>query len=385
MKKTLIALAALAATGAAFAQSSVTLYGRLDVGYANQVDSQTFAGVTHEGRKTGITSHNSVSSYWGIMGTEDLGGGLKAGFKLEQDLFVATGVTGNSGAASGINAFGATTNQTSNGAFNRTSLVSLSGGFGTIALGRDYVPTFSLGAATDVFGQSYLTTVGLAATAGSTLDRQFIYTTPNFGGFTGKLSYGNTDASITGPAATAQDGVNRNYSVSGVYSNGPLYVGLGLGNTEAIAAARGAVGVNTKNEMQILGASYDFGSFKLVGNYINAKATVSNLAGETRQTETNLGVTVPFGAITAIAQIGRNTYTTDMAGNTAGDASGSDWAIGGDYALSKRTTAFLKTGVTNKLDGTLNITAANSLSGAAFAGTGDVKRTVTSIGIRHTF
>jgi predicted porin len=384
MKKTLIALAAVAATSA-FAQSSVTLYGRLDAGYANQVDSQTFAGVTHEGRKNGITSHNSVSSYWGIMGTEDLGGGLKAGFKLEQDLFVATGVTGNSGAASGINAFGATTNQTSNGAFNRTSLLSLSGSFGTIAVGRDYVPTFSLAAATDVFGQSYSTTVGLAATAGSTIDRQFVYTTPNLSGFTGKLSYGNTDASITGPAATAQDGVNRNVSVTGVYSNGPLYVGLGLGNTEAIAAARGAAGVNTKNEMQILGASYDFGSFKLVGNFISAKATVSNLAGETRQTETNLGVTVPFGKITAIAQIGRNTYTTDMAGNTAGDASGSDWVIGGDYALSKRTTAFLKTGVTNKLDGTLNVTAANSLSGAAFNGVGDVKRTATSIGIRHTF
>lgn len=368
MKKTLIALAALAATGA-FAQSSVTLYGRVDAGYANQVNSETKAGVTTESKLNGVTSHNSVSSYWGIMGTEDLGGGLKANFKFEQDLFPATGATGSSGTDSGFNgtddryAQNATNTNGAGGAFNRTSLLGLSGNFGSIAFGRDYVPTFSLAAATDVFGQSYLTTVGLAASAGSTVARQVIYTTPSMSGFTGKISVGNTDTT-----SGAIEKISRNNNLSGTYSNGPLYVGLGWGNTETVGAAA------SKNDMTILGASYDFSSFKLVGNYITTKKTDSG-AGDTTQTETNLGVTVPFGAVTAIAQIGRNTYSSSLASSatTLGDRSGNDWALGADYALSKRTTAYVKTGVTNKLEGTLGGVQQ------------DNKRTVTSIGIRHTF
>lgn len=359
MKKTLIALAALAATGAAFAQSSVTLYGRADVGYANQVNSNTVAGVTTETKLNGVTSHNSVSSFWGIQGTEDLGGGLKANFKFEADLFPATGATGSSGADSG---FTGQADRASNGAFDRTSLVGLSGGFGSLNLGRDYLPTFSLAAATDVFAQSYLTTVGLAAAVGSTVSRQVIYTTPNFSGFTGKISFGNTDTT-TG----ATDAVARNNNLSGIYSNGPLYIGLGWGVREAVTAT------TTKDEMTMLGAAYDFGVVRLVGNYITTKQTFSNTSTDTVQTETNIGLTAPFGAVTAIAQIGRNTYSSSVVGANQGDRSGNDWAIGADYALSKRTTAYVKTGVTNKLEGTLN------------AVQNDSKRTVTSIGIKHTF
>ena len=334
MKKTLIALAALAATGAAFAQSSVTLYGRADVGYANQVNSNTVAGVTTETKLNGVTSHNSVSSFWGIQGTEDLGGGLKANFKFEADLFPATGATGSSGADSGF----------------------------TGQADRDYLPTFSLAAATDVFAQSYLTTVGLSAPVGSTVARQVIYTTPNFSGFTGKISFGNTDTTVG-----ATDAVARNHNLSGIYSNGPLYVGLAYGVREAVAAA------TTKDEMTILGAAYDFGVLRLVGNYITTKQTASNTNTDTVQTETNIGLTAPFGAVTAIAQIGRNTYSSSVVGANQGDRSGNDWAIGADYALSKRTTAFVKTGVTNKLEGILNGVQ------------NDSKRTVTSIGIKHTF
>lgn len=384
MKKSLIALAALAATGA-FAQSSVSLYGRLDVGVANQVDSQNAGGVSTDAKKNGVTSHNSVSSYWGIMGTEDLGRGLKANFKLEADLFVASGNVGNSGADSGFAANGATGNTASNGAFNRISLVSLSGNFGTIGLGRDYLPTFSLAASSDAMGQSYLTTVSQAVAAGSTVDRQIVYTSPSFGGFVAKLAYANTDASIASTPALSQDGTARYSNATGIYTNGPLMVGLGLGTRELIAGNRGVAGTSTKNDTQLLAASYDFGSFKLMGNYITTKTAASNLAGDSRYTETNVSVSIPSGAWNFIAQLGNNKTTTDQAGNAAGDANGTDWALGAEYALSKRTTAFVKTGITNKLDGVLNITAANSLTGAAVNGVGDVKRTVSSVGIRHTF
>ena len=392
MKKTLIALAAVAATSA-FAQSSVSLYGRADVGYANQSVSTTRAGVDTKNTYNGVTSHNSVSSYWGITGTEDLGGGLKANFKFEQDLFPATGATGASGADSGVT--GAQADRAATGAFNRISLVGLSGGFGTLNLGTDYVPTFKLAAATDVFGQSFLTTVGLSAgthgiglgslaastginagtiqnitTATNSIAqntgaaRQIQYSTPNFGGFTANLAVVNSDSSYSG--ATVSNAVSKQTNVSGIYSNGPLYVGLAFGVREAEAAA------TLKNELTVFGASYDFKSFKLVGNYLASKSTASNVVGDTKSTEYNLGVTVPFGAVTAIAQIGRNTYNSDVSGQ-AGDAAGNDWAIGAEYALSKRTTAFVKTGTTNKLEGTINNQAR------------DTKRDVTSIGVRHTF
>ena len=385
MKKTLIALAAVAATSA-FAQSSVSLYGRADVGYANQSVSTTRAGVDTKNTLNGVTSHNSVSSYWGITGTEDLGGGLKANFKFEQDLFPATGATGASGADSGTTG---QADRAATGAFNRISLVGLSGGFGTLNLGTDYVPTFKLAAATDVFGSSYLTTVGLAAgthgvglgtiTAGAIGNittannsiaqntgaaRQIQYSTPNFGGFTANLAVVNSDASYSGGTVTTATAKQTN--VSGIYSNGPLYVGLAFGVREAEST------VTLKNELTVFGASYDFKSFKLVGNYLASKSTASNVVGDTKSTEYNLGVTVPFGAVTAIAQIGRNTYNSDVSGQ-AGDAAGNDWAIGAEYALSKRTTAFVKTGTTNKLEGTINNQAR------------DTKRDVTSIGVRHTF
>ncbi len=305
------------------------------------------------------------------MGTEDLGGGLKANFKFEMDLFPANGRVGASGADTGTGAGGTS--------FNRTSLLGLSGGFGSIALGRDYLPTFSLATATDVNKQSYLSTVGLAAGVGSTVDRQVIYTSPSIGGVVIKASIGNNDASISGSnaaagataAQAAADNIGRNTNATAIYSNGPLMVGVGFGSVEAVATAATA-----KTEMTLAAASYDFGSFRLNGNYITVKNTPSSLlAQDSTATETNLGVAVPFGAVTAIAQIGRNTFASNITGAAAsnGDRSGSDYVLGAEYTLSKRTLAYVKTGVTNKLEGTQ--------AGANV----DTKRSVTSVGILHTF
>lgn len=358
MKKTLIALAAVAATSA-FAQSSVTMYGRLDAGYAAGKTTVENNGVTTDTNNNGVQSHNSVSSYWGIKGTEDLGGGLKANFKLEQDLFPATGTLGVSGAGS-TTAAGGTTNAAS---FNRTSLVGIQGAFGAIDIGRDYNPMFSVAAASDVFGLSRLSTVGLAANVGSTIDRQVIYTSPNFGGFTGKLSTGHTDMGLGG-------GYTHNAHASGVYANGPLYVGLGLGNMEAQPTTGGQT---TKTEGAALTVTYDFGVAKLYVGHITKKVTQNDKAGAADDTETNLGVNVPFGKLAVQAVYGRNTKKNDTAGATAEDRSGNDWGLGVTYELSKRTTAFAKTGVVNKLDGTQAGLTYNS------------KYTETNVGIRHVF
>lgn len=331
MKKTLIAVAALAATGA-FAQVSV--YGRLDVGYGAYTTTSA-AGV--DTKRNGVSSHNSVSSMWGIKGSEDLGGGLKAFFQLEQDVYTANGNTGASGAAHGA---------TSNGAFDRTSLVGVEGGFGKVAFGRDYTPMFKLIGSSDIHALSNLSTVQTAAAAGgSTLPNQIFYSTPNLSGFVGNLSLINTDTS-SGASVDKVEGNN----LTAVYNNGPLMVGAGLGNQKTTVA-----GAETKVEATAISAAYNFGTFALRGGLTNGKTTVGGVTGNDNK-ETNLGATIPLGKVTVGAQVGRNDNGTDT---------GTDMILSADYALSAKTALYAKTGTYNKY--------------------GDAKVTGTALGIKTVF
>ena len=110
MKKSLIAVAALAAVGAASAQSSVTLYGVVDTGYGVVQTKTEQGGVTTKTRTTGLMSGNLSGSRWGLKGQEDLGNGLSAVFNVE---------TG----------FNSVKGDFTDG-FNRRSVVGLKGSFG---------------------------------------------------------------------------------------------------------------------------------------------------------------------------------------------------------------------------------------------------------------
>lgn len=329
MKKTLIAVAALAATGA-FAQVSV--YGRLDAGYAQTkmtniaVNGTTGAGTFANGTTTkanGVESHNSASSMWGIQGSEDLGGGMKAFFKLEQDVYTANGNTGASGAGGGVaNASG----------FNRTSLVGVSGGFGSVAFGRDYVPTFSLVGATDVNSLSRISTVQRAGAVYSTTGNQIIYTSPNLSGFVGKLAVIANDDSTN--AVTNKETAT---DATLTYMNGPLMVGVGVGSKKVTATA-----TETKTSATVLAGSYDLGVVRLVGNYIADKVT-QTATTDIKQSELNVGAIMPMGKVTLRAQVGRNTWEQG-----ATDRSGTDMVVGAEYALSAKTAMFAKTGTFDK-------------------------------------
>ena len=131
MKKSLLALAVLGAfAGVASAQSSVTLYGTVDL-------SAKYVKNDGSARRVSLSQDGINSSQLGFKGVEDLGGGLKAGFVL----------------LAGVNADTGTTNAQF---FNRRATVSLMGGFGEVRLGRDYTPTFWNDTIFDAFG-----TVGL--------------------------------------------------------------------------------------------------------------------------------------------------------------------------------------------------------------------------------
>jgi predicted porin len=168
MKKSLVALAALAAS-AAFAQSSVTLYGIVDMGYgtinhsptndpynsaagpvqptsAGMLNSGTAAAPVIAPRLTSMLNNNTVTSRWGIKGVEDIGGGTKANFTLESFLNPATGSNPNGKQNDSLPGSGATANSlnaegSATGAmFAREATVGLEGGMGSLKLGRQLTP-----------------------------------------------------------------------------------------------------------------------------------------------------------------------------------------------------------------------------------------------------
>lgn len=355
MKKTLIALAALAATSA---MAQVTIYGIIDTNYKQQTTTQTAAGVSVDTKDNGVGAGSLSTPRWGLKGSEDLGGGMKANFTMESALAPDTGATQAA-------------------AWGRTMKVGLSGGFGAFDLGVDYSPFVLLYAFTDpnalVGGTNQLWAQGASIFPTDAL----WYTTPNMGGFTGKLMYANSEGGSTG-ATTA----GRNTGLSATYAAGPLYISYAYDAIDNQSAAN----VNSTNSAQAIGATYNFGAAKLFANYGTSKAVADTTADtNTFNTETNVGVTVPMGAVTLIAAAGRNTRTrtvagvetattgTIAAGTFTGTGSGTDYSLGITYALSARTHAYGKVASNGNYNFT-DTTAANK-----------VGLNLTVVGLRHIF
>ncbi|GAB3189817.1 porin [Hydrogenophaga aquatica] len=331
MKKSLIALAVLAASGAAMAQSSVELYGRLD---ASLVSTSTkINGVKqYPATKTGIESSQLNTQFWGLRGTEDLGGGLKAIFKLESNFNIDNGAVD------------------ANGMFAREANVGLAGGFGSVKLGRNYTAYDSLAGATNHTWNSNINVWGTVANTGlanyaGRVNHSVIYDSPNFSGFSGSFSY------AFGEDKTAALSASDNTSMQVRYANGPLLVGFGYQKQEVQNAA--------DIKYNILGASYDFGVAKLTGSYQTGKQ------GATKDKDYQLGVSMPFGAY-AVA-LGYAKSKSETAGVKL---DGSGYALVGTYNLSKRTTAYV--GYEN--------TKVESAGGAT-----TTKVSNLAVGVRHTF
>ena len=301
MKKTLIALAAVAVTGVASAQ--VTMYGIMDLGYGVE-NTESDAGVQAT-KTTGMTTGKRSGSRWGIKGAEDLGGGLTASFQLEE------GITGDTGGTS------VGTDATTTG-FTRTAKLALSGGFGTLSMGRQYTPTFSLIGGTDAMGTNGATTSTLYAAVRA--DSMFMYTSPSINGVTVVVG-------TSGDAVETTAGLDTKTQLNDMtvtYAAGPLVVGVG--SSSSMATAAGVDGAKTKQTT--IGGTYDMGVAKLF--FGNANSKVSGVSTK----ETNFGVNVPMGAVTLLAAYGKNKADSST--------SSTDYAVGADYSMSKRTTAYAR-------------------------------------------
>ncbi|NJM42409.1 MAG: porin [Anaerolineae bacterium] len=356
MKKTLVAMAALAAVSA-FAQSSVTLYGRVDAGFFSQKTGVGAAAI----RQTGIDNGSNVGltgSRWGMRGTEDLGGGLKAGFKLENRFNIDNGGFSQTRVVTAAVAATATTPAipavTEPLLFGGEAFISLSGGFGQVRLGRMFtsfddlraiaVSKNNFDAAWSPVSDSYR--VGLANYDGRG-DNAIKYDTPNFGGISGGLMY------AFGENKTAL--VSAGSQVSGhiKYANGPLAAGFGFQTEKATGAA-----VSTKHNA--ISVAYDLGVVALSGGYNNTKN------GATKDNDYSIGVEMPLGA----AKISAGFANSTSKAGAAAKLKGSGFGLSATYSMSKRTTLYTGYKSSNNKDG-------------AGVKTRDI--TLFSLGVRHDF
>ena len=350
MKKSLIALAVLAASGAAMAQSSVTLFGIVDATYAY--------GSGSVANKSQLTNSGYNSSRLGFRGVEDLGGGMSASFWLEAGVNNDNGSGGttstNNQGASGVTGGGGLT-------FNRRSTVSLNGGFGEVRLGRDYTPQFWNLTVFDPFGTNG---VGTTQTLNSSLggpttvraSNSIGYFLPGkLGGFYGQAQYYMGENLSN--AANKKDG--NGLALRAGYANGPINVALAFSDTKFLSGNIKAVN---------LGGQYDLGVAKIMAHY-----NQDDVKGGNEGKGFLIGGLVPVGA--GEIRLAYSTYKIDTVG---ADPRTNKIALGYVHNLSKRTALYATYAHVSNKNG-----AAQSLNGSVTAA-GDNSNGY-DFGIKHSF
>lgn len=342
---------ALAAAGAFADSSSVKLYGYVDAGLTNG----QYAHPSGSGHNIStVTSGNVMTSFFGLAGTDDLGGGLTAGFALESFLDVSTG---------------STVQNDIGGFWGRTSNVYLSGGFGSVALGQYDNPLFTFGYTYNPFGSSmpfsptmrayYYGQSGISG-AGVGFDTGWVksvtYTSPTMGGFTGVAQYAFKSSNAPGD--------KNSYALMGTYAAGPLsvsavYESAGVSSTLASPGPfppAGSLTYPDKEKVWALGGSYDFTIVKAFLQYTQIKDDTNLNKDKIFQVGVSVPVTPASNVLVSYGQL-KDKPTA------AGSSSAKDkiLSLGYNYSLSKRTSLFAMYAHDSQA-GTLNDKAGNVIT-----------------------
>lgn len=316
MKKSLLALAVLGAfAGTASADTSnITVYGIVDTGISH-IKAHDGTSTTSMGGGIG-----EDGSRLGFKGSEDLGGGLAVNFKLEMGIDTSNGSSAQGGKT-----------------FGRNTTVGLSGGFGSVSIGRQNDLLNNVLASFDPMDEGFTGTGdvgnlgnGAAAffpTGAFRMDSSVVYNTPSMSGFTGHLAYG-----IGGVADNSAAG--SEYGISADYSNGPLGLAVGYDHL------RNTADTDTTKQW-LVGGSYNFGP---VTGYIGYGTNKTD-SGSTDNRNYLLGVAIPVGAGTILLSYINQDDRTDN------DINQHEYAIAYKYAMSKRTDLFAYYDINHK-DGT---------------------------------
>jgi predicted porin len=290
MKKIALVAALAAFAVPAFAQSSVTLWGRINT--------------TVESQKTGNADRIAVlqnnASRLGFKGMEDLGGGLKASFWLEH------GLNSDDGKASGD-------------FWNREAAVQLSGAFGAVKLGR-WTPGSYFATADYISMHNHDTGTSedrLYSGAGFTSKNKVGYFTPSYAGFTGELAL---------HAGEGAPGDARGYDLSGNYDQGPLHLGAGYSKQGS-------------GKQYAVRGLYELGAFTFGGYY------------QMEDAGTGSNATRNIGRVSAMYTMGASEFHVNVGGTEAGGLSAAlgnnyrtngakQYTLGYNYNLSKRTKVY---------------------------------------------
>ena len=344
MKKSLLALAVLTAfAGVASAQSSITLYGRVDAGYF-RFDPKS-GNTSDLSATSGLSSGNLGGSRWGIRGREDLGGGLNAVFVLESGFGTDDGTMGQGGRL-----------------FGRQAYMGLTGGWGGLVMGR--LASFSSGTGDfDKWGSldPFRTGAGIlgfqklfASSNALRLDNTIAYVTPNLGGFSAGLGTTFRAAGSEIPGGSGNN--NWGYITYINFSSGPFY-----GVVTYDAFELGEIANDPKQKHLQAGFSWDFKVAKVsfaygqednqyvlgpagVGFAATVLGTTNSTGAQTLQASgsdaeaMSVGLIVPFGPHRINASYGMRDVD---ATTTTGEAERTTWALGYEYSLSRRTTFYL--------------------------------------------
>lgn len=322
MKKNLIALsAAMLCITAVHAQSSVQLTGVVDM-YAG---SMKFAG--DQDKTNMVGSGGMTTSWFGFKGTEDLGGGLKAHFNLTSFMRADTGTPGRF---------------VNDPFFSRDANVSLSGGFGTVMLGRGLAPNFLPTILSNPLGDSFTfaplvlhanvplfngtgwgtsKALGRATPSDTGWSNEIIYSTPSIGGLKANLHYQFGEQ-------TGSNSSKKNVGLNALYFAGPLTL-TGFYERDQINNPVNALLANTRKDW-MLGGAYDFTVAKAFLSYGQSDEDNTNAKAKTAQ----VGASVPLGGGKVLASYAQTKLQPV-------NQSRKTLTVGYDYELSKRTDAYV--------------------------------------------
>jgi predicted porin len=304
-----VAVACMATVGGpAFAQSSVTVYGLIDVGI--RVDK------TASGTVTGVQSGMQSGNRFGLRGTEELGGGLSANFTLESGFLADTGEMISNGAA-GIG-------------FGRQASVGLaSTQWGSVGFGRQYNPIFSFVAGTlDPFGFGFVgsigNSVGLQSGAPARSSNSVTYSSPSMNGLKFDFIYSLGETSTAHVSSRAGDQLGLSF----VYTGKSYVVGYSHHRT------RGTVNVSDKplQQRHVIGGNYAIGPVIVYGSYAWNRND-ADIAIINRQAF-SMGVKYFIGPGAVMAQYHGSNDKTSAGANSR------QFAFGYQYFLSKRTDIY---------------------------------------------
>ncbi len=401
----ILAASATALAAPAFAQSSVTLYGVLDGGLLSISNASAsplgyIPSTAAGGHLTALKDGGLGGSNWGVRGREDLGGGLNAFFQLQGNLNVSNGTTG------GPNSLGTTS------FFNQYAVVGMDGKWGEVKAGRVVSPMYWALASTDArggryFGSALTALVGMNSASGAFIgnnsnvafgtvynDNALVYATPVWNRMQANLEYAIGETAGSGSKANSQEAATWTYTgdalrLSALYYNGygnnlssaQALFGAKLGSAAAGNAAATAAGFSptaNTNRLTSVGALYNFTpAWSVAASYYQARNPAHAIlpggsasldmwsVGGGWKVMPNFNITAGYYHIT----------DKTNSGNHA-----TQFAIGGEYALSRRTVLYVEGADVHNHGNNMNLSPIYSTPVVANADSHALM-----VGMRHSF